>query len=137
MLPLNIVMPATKREAASVFLGAMALERRRTPECTSFAKELSAWAQYGEAGWRVQPGQRERYLIMSCGVPVCDSSWVCNLLLQAVGTECTKSDRRGPIDAAEGPEGKRHCVDVNDEQLRLWLRSEVPHRSEYCRPSRR
>jgi hypothetical protein len=32
MVPLNMVMPATKRPEANVFLGAMALERRRTPE---------------------------------------------------------------------------------------------------------
>jgi hypothetical protein len=32
MPPLNIVMPATNKLAASVFFGATALERRRTPE---------------------------------------------------------------------------------------------------------
>jgi hypothetical protein len=39
MLPLNIVMPATNNPDASVFFGAMALERRRTPECTNWWKE--------------------------------------------------------------------------------------------------
>jgi hypothetical protein len=35
MLPLNIVMPATKSEAAILFLGAIDVARRRTPEWTS------------------------------------------------------------------------------------------------------
>jgi hypothetical protein len=35
MLPLNIVMPATKREAAILFLGATDVARRRTPEWIS------------------------------------------------------------------------------------------------------
>jgi hypothetical protein len=35
MLPLNIVMPATKSEAAILFLGATDVARRRTPECIS------------------------------------------------------------------------------------------------------
>ena len=35
MVPLNIVMPATKSEAAILFLGAMDVARRRTPECIS------------------------------------------------------------------------------------------------------
>lgn len=35
MLPLNIVMPATKREAASVFFGAAVAVRRSMPEWMS------------------------------------------------------------------------------------------------------
>jgi hypothetical protein len=39
MLPQNIVMPATNNPDASIFFGATALERRRTPECTNCGKE--------------------------------------------------------------------------------------------------
>jgi hypothetical protein len=35
MPPLNIVMPATKSEAAILFLGIIDVARRRTPECIS------------------------------------------------------------------------------------------------------
>jgi hypothetical protein len=35
MLPLNMVIPAANKDAARVFLGATALDRRRTPEWTS------------------------------------------------------------------------------------------------------
>jgi len=51
-------MPATSKEAASVFFGATALESRRTPEWTSCAN-LSALSRYGEAGWKSGPGGAE------------------------------------------------------------------------------
>ena len=38
MLPLNMVIPATNRPAASVFFGATVVARRRTPECISCSR---------------------------------------------------------------------------------------------------
>lgn len=41
MLPLNIVMPATKRDAARVFLGAAVVATRRMPEWMSCRRCVS------------------------------------------------------------------------------------------------
>jgi len=123
MLPLNIVIPATNREAASVFLGATALERRRTPEWISCEKYRVSFG-CSETGERAREERGERYLVLRCGAPIRDSSWICNLLLQAMSAKCTQCDRGGAIDAAECPEWERHCLEVVDDQLRLWLKSD-------------
>ena len=42
-----------------------------------------------------------------------------------MGAERTEGDGGGPVDAAECPERERHCVDVDDVQLRF-----MPDRSD-------
>jgi hypothetical protein len=46
MLPLNMVIPATRRLAARVFLGATELARSRTPEWTSYKSGVSNVLSY-------------------------------------------------------------------------------------------
>jgi hypothetical protein len=55
----------------------------------------------------------EAYLIVGSCVPIGNPSRVSDLLLQAVGTECTEGDSRSAVDAADCPEWERHC-DVRD-----------------------
>jgi hypothetical protein len=54
MLPLNIVIPATKSDAATLFLGATDVARSRTPEWMSYGHMFS-WGsnalQWIEHAW--------------------------------------------------------------------------------------
>ena len=79
MLPLNIVMPATNRLAASVFFGATELVRRRTPEWMSYQTKLLA------ASLHIR--EEKACLVVCGGIPVRDSGGIRNLLLQAMRSE--------------------------------------------------
>jgi len=75
-----------------------------------FGKEQEAGREWGAETqrWHVETGAQDRGqrdLLLTR-----DSSWICNFLLQAMGTECAQSDRGCAINAAESPEWKRHCV---------------------------
>jgi hypothetical protein len=83
MLPLNMVIPATRRLAARVFLGATELARRSTPEWTSCKSGVNSFLWHRCRRWK------ERYLVMSSCVPVRDSGGVCNSFLKAMSSEGT------------------------------------------------
>jgi len=55
-------------------------------------------------------------LVMSRGVPIGKSGWICYGFLQAMSSECAEHDGAGAVDAANCPEWNWHS-EVGKEKL--------------------
>jgi len=63
--------------------------------------------------------EKRIYLVMSRGVPIGKSGWICDGFLQAMGSECAERDGAGAVEAANCPKWNWHC-EVGENVIVRW-----------------